>query len=606
MRFRRKLLLVFALIVFVSVGGVAWITSALARKSFEKADAQRTAALVAQFRREFDRRGEDIAQRVEGIAKSEPAIRMAVSLSHGSPDYGAFLNEAKTVADDQQLDFLDFVDTEGTIISSAQWPAKFGYKESFPVATAPSEVFLNAAELRDGTALILSAVRQIKVGDTSLYVIGGRKLDKNFVAALDAPTGVRTFFYQNLGIEFSPKFLIVPSGQVKSPERLAPVVQAVRQSGEEASAVIHWSSDAADDEIIDAIPLNGANHQLLGILLIANSRQTYVELLQHIRSAAALAAVGGILLAVLLSGWLAARVTRPMEQLAKAAHDVASGNWNTQVSVRSQDELAELAQSFNRMTHELLESKERLMQTERVAAWRELARRLAHELKNPLFPLQLTVENLMRAREHSPEQFDEMFRESAPTLLTEIANLKTIISRFSEFSRMPQPQFQRVQLNEIVEEVARLYHSQLNTEDRPPIQCKLELSSSLEAIAADPDLLHRAISNLVSNAIDAMPSGGTVIIRTLQSDGHVSLEISDTGAGLTPEDRARLFTPYFTTKHNGTGLGLAIVQSIVSDHGGRITVQSDIGKGTTFHIELPPNADKLAGEAAVRAMSGKS
>src|SRR5471032_2653275 len=113
------------------------------------------------------------------------------------------------------------------------------------------------------------------------------------------------------------------------------------------------------------------------------------------------------------------------------------------------------------MTGELIGQRDRLVQTERVAAWRELARRLAHELKNPLFPLQLTVENLLRAREQSPEQFDEVFRESSRTLLAEISNLKAIIGRFSDFSKMPQPQLQKVQVNEILRDVAKLFQAQL-------------------------------------------------------------------------------------------------------------------------------------------------
>ena len=158
---------------------------------------------------------------------------------------------------------------------------------------------------------------------------------------------------------------------------------------------------------------------------------------------------------------------------------MASGNWRTEVPVTSSDELGELAQSFNHMTHELLDQRERLVQSERVAAWRELARRLAHELKNPLFPLQLTVENLLRAKEQSPEQFEEIFKESSSTLLAEIANLKTIISRFSEFSRMPQPQLQRIQLNDVVQNVSRLFQAQLRPEGRAAIECKLELAEAM-------------------------------------------------------------------------------------------------------------------------------
>jgi signal transduction histidine kinase len=600
MKFRRKLLLLFALTVFLCVATVAWVTSALARRTFEKADEQRIAALVVQFRREFERRGEEVVRRVEAVANSEAAIRLAASLSRGTPDYGAYLDEARTMADNQQLDFLELVGADGTIISSAQWPAKFGYKESFPVSAAPSEVFLNQVELPNRTALALAAVRRAQAGDSSLYVIGGRKLDKDFLASLDPPAGMRAFFYQNVGRTFSSQFLIAVARQVEHPELLAPIVQQVQQQGKESTMLVHWSSNAADDEIVDAIPLMGGNHQLLGILLIASSRRAYVELQQHIRSAAIVSGGAGMLLAVVLSGWVASRVTRPVEQLAQAAHDVAKGNWNRQVAVGSRDELGDLAQSFNQMTRQLLDNRERLVQAERVAAWRELARRLAHELKNPLFPLQLTVENLMRARQKSPEQFDEIFRESSSTLLAEIANLKTIISRFSELSKMPQPQFQRVQLNDLVQDSVRLFHQQLTPTACPAIQCRLELAPSLEPIAADSDLLHRALSNLILNAIDAMPNGGTLTLRTRQDGNCAYVDVADTGAGLTPEERERLFTPYFTTKQHGTGLGLAIVQSIVSDHGGKVTVQSKAGAGTTFSIELPRNPDKLHAVDVVR------
>jgi nitrogen fixation/metabolism regulation signal transduction histidine kinase len=263
------------------------------------------------------------------------------------------------------------------------------------------------------------------------------------------------------------------------------------------------------------------------------------------------------------------------------------------VAVSSSDELGELAESFNRMTRELLAQREHLVQAERVAAWRELARRLAHELKNPLFPLQLTVENLLRARQQTPQQFEEIFQECSSTLLAEIANLKAIISRFSEFSRMPQPQFQHMQVNDVVQNVARLFLAQLRAPGRAQIECKLELADPMEPIAADPELLHRALSNLVLNAMDAMPHGGTLTLRTRQHDEIREIEVSDTGPGLTPEECERLFTPYYSSKPQGTGLGLAIVQSVISDHGGRISVRSESGCGTTFVIELPRNADKL-------------
>ncbi len=595
MSFRRKLMGVFVLTVIVSVATVAWIVSLVVRQSFEKADDERTAALVAQFRREFSRRGQEVARTVEAIAASDVATRMALAANQGSTDYGAYVNEAKIIADSQRLDFLEFTDDQGTIISSAQWPAKFGYKDSLvpPPAGAAQNAFLKQEELPDSIALGIFALRQTKVGDKPVYIIGGRQLDKDFLASIELPAGMRTMLYQILGSGFSAQYLVDPSGRLQQAEKLAGLIQQVQHQTKEAAAIIHWSSSPDDDEVIRAIPLTGADQRLLGILLVGNSRRAYVELGRHIRSAAFLAMGAGIVLAIICSSWAAARVTRPVEQLADAAREVAAGNWSAQAQVTSADELGELAASFNRMTHELLEQKERLVQTERVAAWRELARRLAHELKNPLFPLQLTVENLMRARQQSPEQFEEMFQESSATLLAEIANLKTIIGRFSEFSKMPHPQWQKLDLNEIVRNVARLFQAQLCAPERSAIECKVDLADNLGPIAADPDLLHRALSNLVLNAMDAMPQGGTLKLHTQRDGANARIEVSDTGKGLTTEECERLFTPYYTSKEHGTGLGLAIVQSVINDHGGRISVDSTQGQGTTFVIELPGNMEKV-------------
>jgi nitrogen fixation/metabolism regulation signal transduction histidine kinase len=277
-----------------------------------------------------------------------------------------------------------------------------------------------------------------------------------------------------------------------------------------------------------------------------------------------------------------------VQQLAAGAREVAAGNWQARVEVPAGGEIAELARAFNHMTLQLATQREQLVQTERVAAWRELARRLAHELKNPLFPLQITVENLQRARERNPGEFDEVFRESTDTLLAELANLKTIIGRFSDFAKMPAPDLKKVNMNEVVRDALRPFYAQFTAVGRPPITPELYLDEGLPAIEADPDLLHKAVQNLVLNALDAMPAGGTLTIRTRPSAaGGVIFEIADTGEGLTREECERLFTPYYTTKQHGTGLGLAIVQSVVSDHTAKISVESDAGHGTTFRIEFP-------------------
>jgi two-component system nitrogen regulation sensor histidine kinase NtrY len=591
MSFRAKLLALFTVTIVTAVTLVAVGVSSYTRRAFELFDRQRAAALVAQFRREYAQRGEEVAHRVQGIADAEATIRMAIDLNRPQADASQYYNDARGIAGTQQLDFLDIVADDGTLISSAEWPARFGYKNDWVTAEKDwnsQGAFLSRVEMPDNVDLGLLAVRTVRVGEKHFYLIGGQRLNQDFLATLVLPESMRAVLYRNLEQGFVASELTDLHGQVAQADLFAPLITEVQRTRRELQKTINSGSDtAANSESFNAIPLVGRAGDLLGVLLVGSSRQDLVQMLNFIRALALLVAGGVILVGLVLGWWISARVTRPIEQLARGAREVAAGHWEARVEVHSRDEIGQLAGAFNEMTRQLAEQRERLVQTERVAAWRELARRLAHELKNPLFPLQLTVENLQRAREHTSEQFDEVFSESTATLRAELENLKTIVSRFSDFAKMPAPEFEPVDLNESVRSVVKLFEPQLCAVGRPPITPELYLDEKLARPQADPTLLRRALENLVLNSLDAMPAGGTLTVRTSQHNGSVCLDVTDTGAGLTPEECARLFTPYYTSKQHGTGLGLAIVQSVVSDHGGKIAVESAPGAGATFRIELP-------------------
>ena len=577
MTFRTRLLLIFAVAVAAAVGMVELIVSNRAREAFESMEARRVNAIVAQFHKEFERKGKEIVGTVQGIAESATAGEIAIS-----PDPGQYSSEAGTLATNR-LDLLELVAGDGAIVSSAQWPARFGYKEEWLLSEPDWQsrpAFLKSEELPDAVTLALVAVRTVAVGDMKLYVAGGRVLDSEFIASLVAPEGMRVLLYRNLAPAFSPADLIDANGPTGSAALLRPLVEQVEKQGRDGLLTIGRGASA---ETFHALPLKGRENDVLGVLLIGNSRHDLVELEASMLWTAVIVAVIGILMAIVVGWWATARITRPVQRLAESAGRVAAGNWGATVEVASKDEIGQLARAFNRMTHELVAQRERLVQAERVAAWRELARRLAHELKNPLFPLQITVENMQRARERYPEQFDEVFREGAATLLTELANLKQIVGRFSDFARMPAPEMQPVNFNGLVSETLKLFEPQLA---QARVRADTALDPQLRPVQADPEQMTRVLRNLILNAIDAMPEGGTLTVRTSALEGGVRLEVSDTGQGLTPEESSRLFTPYYTTKTHGTGLGLAIVQSVVSDHQGRVSVESAPGKGTTFLIEL--------------------
>ena len=584
MSLKSKLLLLVTVSITASVGAVAWLIETRAHEAFRQVEQDRTTALINQFRSEFAHEGEEITRGVEAIAGSDAMLRAVTELANGA-EYANYVTQAATDAATQRLDFLDLIAPDGAIISSAHWPARFGYKQRWFLdrsAPLPQQAFLKHVETPQGSVLAMLCFRPVRVHGLNFYLIGGRKLDV-VVRSLSAPEGLRVAIYS--APEQGPGELIGQSKESFAGAKVTALVEKVLEQRKEDAVTVDTAPALGQEEIVHAIPLPGYTDRVPALLLVANSLEQELLLEKRIRNISLMIAGVGVFIAVVVSGIVTARFSRPIRTLAQAATEIGQGNWDVRVETSGKDEIGKLALAFNQMTAELLGQRERLVQSERVAAWRELARRLAHELKNPLFPLQITVENLLRARQNSPQQFDEVFRESTSTLLAEITNLKTIIGRFSDFSKMPAPELQSVDLNELVRSVVQLFQGQL---DREPNNIKVVLRlGDVPSISADPVLFRRVIENLVLNAIDAMPKGGTLTFLTTTADRFAVLEISDTGAGLTPEECGRLFTPYYTTKQHGTGLGLAIAQSVISDHDGRISVNSKKDEGTTFHVELP-------------------
>jgi two-component system, NtrC family, nitrogen regulation sensor histidine kinase NtrY len=586
-KLRYRLLVLVSVTLALAVALTTWTVSASARRAFTVLDEQRRAALVAGFRREFAREGDEVLRAIDRLVASDAVQRMAIELAGPAPDTSMYVNEAGALASAHGLDFLEIVDEDGNIVSSAQWPARFGYRHPWVATTSEADqqrVFLRTVELPTELALALVGVRTVAAGDRRLFMVGGRRLDQPFLGALGSTPGSRVLLYRNLDPGFAPQQLVDASGKVPDAQRLEPLISRVRLLGRDGVERVEW---ADGPETFQGIPLAGPNGTVLGVLLVGSSGHELAALVAGIRRAGLLFGALGVALGVGLSWIIAARVTRPIEELASGARAVADGDWNVRVDVPATGDVRELADAFNTMTAELVDQRERLVQAERVAAWREIARRLAHELKNPLFPLRITVENLQRAKAQAPGQFDEVFEESTRTLIAELNNLNGIIGRFGDFAKMPAPHLEDVALNALVTDTLKLFDAQLTAPGRPPLAARVDLDERVVAIRADPEQLGRALRNLLLNAIDAMPAGGTITVRTTAIDGAVRLQVADTGQGLTPEEASRLFTPYYTTKQHGTGLGLAIVQSVVSDHHGKISVESAAGRGTTFSIELP-------------------
>ena len=601
MTLRSRITLLFAAIVVLCVGLITMLSLADVRRMFNHLQTQRSQSFLNQFQKELNQRGQEIQGRVGTIARSNSALQIAAQLSRPGTDTSTFLNEAGNINASQPLDFLSFVDSNGNIISSAHSPASFGYKDPLFVEErdwSKQAPFMSTRELPGSTELALLAVAAVPFPGPKVYVVGGIRIDAGFLRSLALPEGMTLVLRRSVG-QSSPlqsSNAALPANELT--RQVEAVLASLRENPERQTVRVDASGSLPSQDV-SILPLKGIRGEDLGTFLLLTSRQELSSLeATVVRNAVATGFI--VLLISVVAAWIIARrITGPVEKLSSAADQIASGAWDTRVEIESEDEVGKLATHFNQMTAELITQRDRLVQSERVAAWRELARRLAHELKNPLFPLQITVENLLRAREQHPDQFEEVFHESTGTMLAEIGNLKTIIGRFSDFSKMPTPEMHKVDLNALLKDTVKLFEPQL-PKTGSGISVKVDLDAALPIIEADPVLLRRVLENLLLNAVDAMPNGGMLTLQTEQLTSSVAVEVSDTGVGILGEEADRLFTPYYTTKQHGTGLGLAIAQSVISDHNGKISVRSKPGEGTTFRIELPVTQRSLTAGARVQ------
>ncbi|RKU25203.1 hypothetical protein C6499_15300 [Candidatus Poribacteria bacterium] len=394
-------------------------------------------------------------------------------------------------------------------------------------------------------------------------------------------------------------------------------------------------------------------------LVIAYSHARQMRWQQQLTLILLLSGVVGLVLVYLISYIISRRITRPIAFLRQGVDHIASGNLDHRVVIQSHNEIGQLAEGFNQMARDLKLSLENRMAAERAATWRDVARQVAHEIKNPLFPIRLSVENLQQAKSN-PKVFEQIFSECTDTVIEEVDRIGKLIDEFHQFARMPKPQRKPSDLNSIVKSVLTLYTAgqgaDLNKEDDiaaavseqedPAVSnpagklwreniSKIKVETTLKSIPQlflDPEQIAQALGNLLKNAIEAMPDGGTLTVKTdfvpespqgnsdaeqedpqnnensgdggeinPEAHGTVLLEIRDTGCGMSDETMENLFVPYYTTKSetDGTGLGVPIVRRIVAEHAAEIGFESTEGVGTTVRIHFPYNQGEQSEEVAM-------
>jgi signal transduction histidine kinase len=551
-RLQTKLTLGYA-IVLLPLAGVGFVARALVERQYRQQFQRALDDAQAEVAHEYQRLVDDVARATRRLARADDPVigRVLVELGKGPLDD----EQQRVLAGYSQrqmrslgFDVLEIVDGSGEVLAAGHFPGRVGDSDPDALKTAHikggeprlvEERVVENGQVTPILAVEVSGEVQAHFGDTApkVVVIGGRRLGAQFLEALHHQARL-------IGRDGT-----ILAGKLDGGPRSARWPRRIIELGDGAGEGLARVEIAVPD---DELALT----------------------LQYIGWATAALLLSMMLISMLIAFIVSRRTLHGVEEVADAARRLAKGDLDVNVQVRSKDEVGDLATAFNQMIRDLSSAREELVRAERVAAWREIAQRIAHEIKNPLTPIQMAVETLQRVQKKADaKMFDELFAESSKTILDEVARLKHIVAEFSQFARMPPPRLQPLDLKEVVEATLPLYTGVVQRELQPaPAQ-------------ADRDQIVQVLLNLLENARDAAGSDGKVTVRTRRSDGRVELEVADSGPGLTDEARTRLFTPYFTTKTKGTGLGLAICHRIVSDHGGEIRVANE--GGAVFTVSLP-------------------
>lgn len=288
------------------------------------------------------------------------------------------------------------------------------------------------------------------------------------------------------------------------------------------------------------------------------------------------------LLSVIIISLILFRITKPLRELSVALSKAGKGDLEITIS-QPGGEIGKVVNAFNEMTVQLKRSRERLKQTERIAAWRDAARTMAHEIRNPLTAIRLSTERLIKRFKNKDKDLPKILEKSSQMILTEINTLQKLAKEFSDFARSPYPALKPINLNTLIKEMITDYEDYSKG-----VKITKILDPKISKIYLDKELMRRVFLNLLKNSLDAFDNNkGEILIKTERNRGEVIVYFEDNGSGFDSENLDRVFDPYFTTKTKGTGLGLAVVKQIVNEHGGEVIIESESGKGTRIIIRLP-------------------
>jgi two-component system, NtrC family, nitrogen regulation sensor histidine kinase NtrY len=571
MRLAVKLTLTIAVASIVPTGAATLVGRELVQRGSRAEFDEKLRSAVDRVASRYLEVQEEVTKIVERLADPDDQFTgpILIAVSSGGPDDDMFrqlYTAAPRVMRERGLDMLQVLGPRGVILASGHFPGRMGDQDPrFARLQAARDAQLEPEDLLEegkpaSSRLTVQVQHLVRSSlGSKVLVVGGRLLERAFAGKLRLPAGTLMRIEDPRGRELG----------------------AAGKAGAAESASAAFTAYPHRP-----YPLRDARGHTVARVVVAVPDDSLRASLRAINYAAATLAASGLVLALILGAIAGRRLSRRLGDLAGGAARVAAGDLDRQLIERGRDEVSELVRAFNRMTSDLKDSKQKLLAAERIAAWQEIARRIAHEIKNPLFPIQTSIETLRKVYAKKHPDFDEIFNESTSTILEEVTRLKNIVTEFSQFARLPKPKLAPCDLAEVVPQVFSLYGD-------GAVKLEAVLPAGLPPVLADREQLTQVLVNLIKNAREALTGRPEPRVRVeaevVTSERLMRISVSDNGPGFDGDVAGQIFTPYFTTKGQagGTGLGLAIVQRIVAEHGGRVEARGAPGEGATFIVHLP-------------------
>jgi signal transduction histidine kinase len=579
---RSRLILAFSIVALVPLALSMFLLSRTIEGTVREQAGERLGAALATLQAGLAADGERIAAQL-GILARDPALkRLYLLRPSGGRDLVEHIAEQRFLLG---LDFLQVADTSGAVIADAATAAAaLGHGDrgalevsGLPAPGAHGPLIETPA---GGAAAVLSASEPIHYeGRIVGLVCGGLALDAEFLSRMRSATGVELVLADAGG-------RVLASTLGDSLDRDArPVVGMIERVGTPRVVVggtPYWSRTIL---VAPHAPVAGTDPaglaRITGLVPTAAADRTVAAL----QLTSLLFGLIGLGVAITLGVLWSSQVSRPVERLAAATQRIARGEWDEPIHMDTVRELETLIDAFERMRADLGAYRARLVTSERQAAWGQMARMVAHEIKNPLTPIAVSVADLKRSFERGRDDFPQILDQAVRTIAAEVDALKRILQEFSDFARLPSPQPVPCRVSELLADLAALYGGDIAAR-----RLAIEASVRDVAFTADRGQIRQALVNLIQNGLEAIAPDGRVTVSTRTEDGMLEFAVADSGPGLSPERAADLFVPNLSTKPHGSGLGLTIVQRIVNDHRGSVAAHSEPGRGTTFRIRLPLEA----------------